>query len=63
MKKLIVALVLSFAIIGCSGGADKGSTSTPMPAKTGMSTPAPDASGTPAMEKTPEAAETPASDG
>ncbi|MFA5508869.1 MAG: hypothetical protein WC314_14560 [Vulcanimicrobiota bacterium] len=41
MKKLIVALVLSFALIGCSGGGGD-ATSTPADTTT-VSTPAPDA--------------------
>ena len=60
MKKLIVALVLSLALIGCSGGGG-GPTSTPMPDKA-VSTPT-DTAATPAMEKTPTAEETPAEDG
>ena len=60
MKKLIVALVLSFALIGCSGGGGGDATSTPAMDKTPVATPAdgsPDTAATP-ME-TPAATETP----
>ena len=58
MKKLIVALVLSFALIGCSGGGGGDPTSTPAMDKP-VATPAgdatPDAEATPMEAATPEA--------
>ena len=59
MKKLIVALVLSFALIGCSGGGGGDATSTPAMDKTPVATPAgdatPDAEAPPMEAATPEA--------
>lgn len=60
MKKLIVALVLSFALIGCSGGGEGDATSTPAmdkPVATPAGDAAPDTAATP-ME-TPAATESP----